>query len=84
MFFFYFLYLIKNTSDIEEVKFGLNNESDINLPILLMILSITFLTLFYYIHMKRIMKEITTLSPIFDITDNETKMDFTIAERHST
>lgn len=60
-----------------------NGNQDILLPLILMAISFLAISIFYFMHMKRIMKEITNAAPVFDLVDNETKIDFTIAERHS-
>ena len=60
-----------------------NENKDFFLPLVLMTISFFAICIFYFIHMKRIMKEITNAAPAFDLVDNETKIDFTIAERHS-
>ncbi|EAY21791.1 hypothetical protein TVAG_238170 [Trichomonas vaginalis G3] len=51
------------------------------IAMIIMFLSLALLLGFYGYHLRRIMKEITTVSPMFDIAETETKMEFTIAER---
>ncbi|KAK8894008.1 hypothetical protein M9Y10_022440 [Tritrichomonas musculus] len=60
-----------------------NNNQSITIPLIFMGISFCAICIFYFIHMKRIMKEITNTAPVFDLVDNEAKIDFTIAERHS-
>lgn len=60
-----------------------NENQEFFIPLILMTISFFAISAFYFIHMKRIMKEITNAAPAFDLADNETKIDFTIAERHS-
>ena len=80
-------------NQIDQANHELFNQDSINLnsifdnhdfffPLIFMGLSFAAICVFYYIHMKRIMKEITNVAPAFDLVDNEAKIDFTIAERH--
>ena len=50
-------------------------------PVILMTIALLFLLVYFAYHLRRIMKDITSVSPDFDIAETETKMDFTIAER---
>jgi len=70
-------------SDTENVRFGVSNGVDFGFPMVLMLVSLIGLCFFYFMNMKRIMKEITNVSPIFEVVENETKMEFTIAERQT-
>lgn len=66
---------------IEVVSFSSTGGHPI--AMIIMFLSLGALLAFYGFHLRRIMKDITSVSPMFDIAETETKMDFTIAERGS-
>ena len=81
MFLFAFFSLISCDDDLTVEKLAFPPTDGTLVPLLLMVLSLVALLGFFGYHLRRIMKDITSVSPVFDIAETETKMDFTIAER---
>lgn len=59
----------------------INSMGNFNFSVFLMAFSLVYAISFYVYHMFRITKDINPISPLFDIAEVETKIDFTIAER---
>ena len=70
-------------SDVAVEHLAFPSESGVAIPLVLMTISLLALLGFFGFHLHRIMKEMTSVSPIFDMAETESKMDFTIAERGS-
>lgn len=75
--------LSENDSNTDSEANGVVLEKSMNIrtPAIMMILSFVGIMAFFSFHMRKTMREITTANPVFDLADQETKMDFTIAER---
>lgn len=86
----FFFVFIKSENPVSSI-FSTDKESDLSylfqknhfLPLSIMLFSLFAVLLFYIIHIKRILKEITNSNPNLDFADNEAKIEFTIAERRS-
>ena len=83
MFLFSFFSLISCEDDLSVEHLSFPPTDGAFIPIILMMISLFALLGFFGYHLRRIMKDITSVSPVFDIAETETKMDFTIAERGS-
>lgn len=66
----------------EPAAFSTGNQ-DFFLPIALIVFSIFILIAFYSYHLHKVIKNITAVTPMFDMGESEIKMEFTIAERGS-
>ena len=79
------LFTVAQDSDNLEDRLEVNHiqysdDLEVHLPIALMTISLLGITCYYFYHLRRVLKDITTTSPFLDI-DSGSKIDFTIAER---
>ena len=81
MFFAFFSLVVSENNQMSIEAMSFPSSGNLVTPLVLMIISLLLLFGFYGYHLRRIMKDITSVSPVFDIAETETKIDFTIAER---
>ena len=70
-----------STIDINEY---FKSEDNFYLPLILLIISVAIICIFSLKYIINIAKDIKKTEIVFDLGENETRIDFTIAERHNT